>query len=58
MPRAIVVGGSLGGLFAGNMLLRAGCDVTIVERSIGELEGRGAGLGVECTRLGQAEPLS
>ena len=51
MPRAIVVGGSLGGLFAGNMLLRAGCDVTIIERSIGELEGRGAGLGVHPSML-------
>ena len=51
MPRAIVVGGSLGGLFAGNMLLRAGCDVTIIERSVGELEGRGAGLGVHPSML-------
>src|SRR5271156_6689228 len=51
MPRAIVVGGSLGGLFAGNMLLRAGCDVTIIERAIGELEGRGAGLGVHPSML-------
>jgi 2-polyprenyl-6-methoxyphenol hydroxylase-like FAD-dependent oxidoreductase len=46
MRRAIVIGGSLGGLFAGNMLLRSGWDVTIVERSGGRLEDRGAGLGV------------
>jgi 2-polyprenyl-6-methoxyphenol hydroxylase-like FAD-dependent oxidoreductase len=46
MRRAIVIGGSLGGLFAGNTLLRSGWDVTIVERSGGRLEGRGAGLGV------------
>ncbi len=44
--RAIVVGGSLGGLFAACMLLRSGWDVTIVERSEGRLAGRGAGLGV------------
>src|SRR5271154_6388267 len=46
MRRAIVIGGSLGGLFAGNTLLRSGWDVTIAERSGGRLEGRGAGLGV------------
>ncbi len=46
MRRAIVVGGSLGGLFAGCNLLRSGWDVTIVERSRGRLEGRGASLGV------------
>jgi 2-polyprenyl-6-methoxyphenol hydroxylase-like FAD-dependent oxidoreductase len=46
MRRAIVIGGSLGGLFAGATLLRSGWDVTIVERSGGRLEGRGAGLGV------------
>ena len=46
MPRAIVIGGSLGGLFAGAILMRSGWDVTVVERSGGRLEGRGAGLGV------------
>jgi 2-polyprenyl-6-methoxyphenol hydroxylase-like FAD-dependent oxidoreductase len=46
MRRAIVIGGSLGGLFAGGMLMRSGWDVTIAERSGGRLEGRGAGLGV------------
>jgi len=46
MRRAIVVGGSLGGLFAGCNLMRAGWDVTIVERTPGRLAGRGAGLGV------------
>ena len=30
--RVVVVGGSLGGLLAGNMLLRIGCDVTVHER--------------------------
>ncbi len=46
MRRAIVVGGSLGGLFAANMLLRSGWDVSVIERSAGKLAGRGAGLGV------------
>jgi 2-polyprenyl-6-methoxyphenol hydroxylase-like FAD-dependent oxidoreductase len=46
MQRAIVVGGSLGGLFAACNLLRAGWDVTVVERTAGRLQGRGAGLGV------------
>src|SRR5688572_13623013 len=42
--RAIVVGGSLGGLFAANLLLRAGWDVVVAERSGRALEGRGAGI--------------
>src|SRR5271170_6107994 len=46
MRRAIVIGGSLGGLLAGNTLLRSGWDVAIIERSGGRLEDRGAGLGV------------
>jgi 2-polyprenyl-6-methoxyphenol hydroxylase-like FAD-dependent oxidoreductase len=46
MNRAIVIGGSLGGLFAGCMLLRSGWNVIVVERSEGRLAGRGAGLGV------------
>lgn len=43
-PRAIVVGGSLGGLFAANMLLRKGWDVEVFERVPDELAGRGAGI--------------
>src|SRR5579872_5676444 len=41
---AVVVGGSLGGLFAGNLLLRAGWNVHLYERAADELEGRGAGI--------------
>ena len=40
MRSAIVIGGSPGGLFAGNILLRSGWDVTILERSTERLEGR------------------
>ncbi|HZP20675.1 MAG TPA: FAD-dependent monooxygenase [Bauldia sp.] len=46
MRRAIVVGGSLGGLFAAANLHRTGWDVTVLERSEGQLAGRGARLGV------------
>jgi 2-polyprenyl-6-methoxyphenol hydroxylase-like FAD-dependent oxidoreductase len=46
LRKAIVVGGSLGGLFASCMLLRTGWDVTVIERTAGKLAGRGAGLGV------------
>jgi 2-polyprenyl-6-methoxyphenol hydroxylase-like FAD-dependent oxidoreductase len=41
---AIVIGGSLGGLAAANLLLRAGWDVQVYERVAEELEGRGAGI--------------
>lgn len=42
--KAVVIGGSLGGLFAANLLLRAGWDVHVYERVAEELEGRGAGI--------------
>jgi 2-polyprenyl-6-methoxyphenol hydroxylase-like FAD-dependent oxidoreductase len=44
MRKATIIGGSLGGLLAGNLLLKAGWDVHIFERSAEELAGRGAGL--------------
>lgn len=42
--KAIVVGGSLGGLFAANILHREGWDVHVFERTGAELSGRGAGI--------------
>src|SRR5664279_1573267 len=45
MARALIVGGSLGGLFAGLMLRQAGWDVTVFERSSGDLASRGVGIG-------------
>ena len=42
--RVVVVGGSMGGLLAGNLLHRAGCDVTVHERIDTELAERGAGI--------------
>lgn len=43
-PRALVIGGSLGGLFAGNLLRRIGWDVDIYERSAHDLDSRGGGI--------------
>jgi len=44
MAKILVIGGSLGGLFAANILLRQGHDVTLLEKAIGSLDGRGAGI--------------
>jgi 2-polyprenyl-6-methoxyphenol hydroxylase-like FAD-dependent oxidoreductase len=41
---ALVIGGSLGGLFAANLLLREGWDVHVYEHSRSDLVGRGAGI--------------
>lgn len=43
--RALIIGGSLGGLFAAHMLRAAGWNVDVFERSAEDLAGRGAGLG-------------
>ncbi len=42
--RILIAGGSLGGLLAANLLLRAGHDVTVLEKVAGSLDGRGAGI--------------
>lgn len=42
--KAIVCGGSIGGLFCAAALRAAGWDVTVMERSRVELSGRGAGI--------------
>jgi len=44
--RALVIGGSLGGLFAANWLRAIGWDVTVFERVEDDLASRGAGIGV------------
>jgi 2-polyprenyl-6-methoxyphenol hydroxylase-like FAD-dependent oxidoreductase len=49
--KALVIGGSVGGLFAGCLLREAGWDVTVYERAIGDLSGRGAGLGISAELL-------
>ncbi|HEY0210696.1 FAD binding domain-containing protein [Acerihabitans sp.] len=43
-PRAVIIGGSLGGLFAGTMLRAIGWDVDIFERSSRDLDSRGGGI--------------
>ena len=43
--RALVIGGSLGGLFAALLLRQAGWDLTVFERSSGDLASRGVGIG-------------
>jgi len=45
MARAIVIGGSLGGLFAANCLRATGWDVDVYERVGDDLASRGAGIG-------------
>jgi len=44
--RVLIIGGSVGGLMAGCLFRKAGWDVMVYERAIGDLAGRGAGLGV------------
>lgn len=41
---AAIVGGSVGGLFAANLLLRRGWDVRVFERAAGALQSRGTGI--------------
>jgi 2-polyprenyl-6-methoxyphenol hydroxylase-like FAD-dependent oxidoreductase len=43
-PKAIVIGGSVGGLFAGNILLRRNWQVDVFERAEEPLAARGAGI--------------
>lgn len=44
MARILIVGGSLGGLFAANILHRAGHEIVLLEKSSETLDGRGAGI--------------
>src|SRR5690349_14515345 len=46
-PRALVIGGSLSGLFTANLLRTIGWDVEVFERARGDLTGRGAVLGAQ-----------
>ncbi|HUC47917.1 MAG TPA: FAD-dependent monooxygenase [Xanthobacteraceae bacterium] len=45
MPRALVIGGSLGGLITAHLLRGIGWDATVFERNSEELASRGVGLG-------------
>ena len=44
-PRALIIGGSVGGLFAAHLLASIGWDVDVFERVNEDLAGRGAGIG-------------
>lgn len=44
-PRAVIIGGSLGGLFAANVLYDLGWEVDVFERVPDDLASRGAGIG-------------
>lgn len=44
MASILIAGGSLGGLFAANVLWRDGHDVTVLEKATTSLDGRGAGI--------------
>ena len=43
-PRALIIGGSMGGLFAANLLHRAGWQVQVLEKSTTPLTSRGTGI--------------
>jgi len=43
-PKALIIGGSVGGLFAAHMLGRIGWEVNVFERAGEDLAGRGAGI--------------
>ena len=42
----LVIGGSVAGLMTASLLRKAGWEVAVFERAVGDLTGRGAGLGV------------
>ena len=43
-PRALIIGGSMGGLFAANLLHRAGWQIQVLEKSTTPLTSRGTGI--------------
>src|SRR5688572_2419456 len=49
--KALVIGGSLGGLFAANWLRVIGWDVSVFERAEDDLASRGAGIGTHTELL-------
>lgn len=52
MPRALVIGGSLGGLFAANLLRDLGWEVDVFEKVGDDLAVRGAGIGTHTELVG------
>ena len=56
--RALVIGGSMSGLFAALMLRKAGWEVDVFERVEGELSGRGAGIVAQPEFIAALESLA
>jgi 2-polyprenyl-6-methoxyphenol hydroxylase-like FAD-dependent oxidoreductase len=62
--RALVIGGSVGGLFAAHLLRAAGWEIAVCERAAGDLGDRGTGIGTRpelfaaMRRAGIAAPAS
>ena len=50
-PHALVIGGSVGGLLAANLLARVGWRVSVFERTQGDLGDRGAAVGITADLL-------
>ena len=50
--RALVIGGSLGGLFAANLLADLGWEVEVYEKVADDLAARGAGIGTHAELIG------
>jgi 2-polyprenyl-6-methoxyphenol hydroxylase-like FAD-dependent oxidoreductase len=55
--RALIIGGSLAGLFAAHLLRAIGWEVAVFERTPGDLAGRGAGLGTHDALLKVAQRI-
>jgi 2-polyprenyl-6-methoxyphenol hydroxylase-like FAD-dependent oxidoreductase len=57
IARAVIIGGSLGGLFAANLLAELGWEVDVYERVADDLAARGAGIGTHEELLAVLERL-
>jgi len=57
MQRALIVGGSLAGLFAAHLLRAIGWEVEVFERNGGDLAGRGAGIGTHDALIAIAQRI-
>ncbi len=47
MSHILIAGGSLGGMMAANVLARDGHRVTVLEKAVGDMDGRGAGIVIQ-----------
>ena len=55
--RALIIGGSLAGLFAAHLLRAIGWEVEVFERNGGDLAGRGAGIGTHDALIAIAQRI-